>query len=157
MSKQMVVTNKSLLPSKHKNVSADYEYRKYEVSGFSEQNTSCIAFYEIPPGKSGYPYHYHAKNEEIFYIISGEGTLKSPSGERTVGPGDIIVCPLLEGGAHKLTNSSATESLVYLDIDILHFPELIYYPDSNKVGVFASGEMKKFYKTDSDVDYYEGE
>jgi len=69
---------------KHKNEHDDYEYYKRDLvpKGFAEQ--CAVSIYEIPPGKSAYPYHYHMKNEECFYIISGEGILKTPLGDQLV-------------------------------------------------------------------------
>lgn len=155
--KEILITNKKVLIPKHKCEHTGYEYYKYEVTKFSEGNQCCVAVYEIPPGKAGYPYHFHTKSEEVFYIISGVGILQTHSGDRTVAAGDIIICPPTEKGAHKLINSSKTENLVYMDFDTVAFPEVIFYPHSNKVGVFVNDELKRFYKEGSDVDYYAGE
>ena len=37
-----------------------------------------VYFYTIPPGKVNFPYHYHTVNEEVFHIMSGQGTLRTP-------------------------------------------------------------------------------
>jgi uncharacterized cupin superfamily protein len=50
---------------------------KYEVASPNEGNQTVAAFYTLPPGKSNYPFHYHTANEEVFYIISGTGVLKT--------------------------------------------------------------------------------
>ena len=52
-----------------------------------------VSVYEIPPMKAAYPYHFHHNNEETFYIISGEGILRTPNGEREVGAGDLLFFP----------------------------------------------------------------
>jgi len=36
------------------------------------------------------------KNEEVFYIISGEGILETPEGNITISAGDTIICPASE-------------------------------------------------------------
>ena len=61
-----------------------------------------------------------------------------------------------EKGAHKLTNSSVTEKLVYLDVDVLHNIDVALYPDSGKIGVWGK-DTNRVYRMDDDVDYYEGE
>lgn len=33
----------------------------------------------VPPGKKAYPYHSHAVNEEMFFILEGEDTLRIPA------------------------------------------------------------------------------
>ena len=112
--------------------------------------------YEIPPGKAAYPYHYHYKSEEVFYIISGTGILRTPEGETTVSAGDILAFPPCDQGAHKITNASETELLVYIDFDTYHSPEVSFMPDSNKTVVYGQG-IKKVIKDGAEVDYYEGE
>lgn len=144
------------LPAEHKNKHPGYEYHKREFvkRGYAE---GCVAsIYEIPPGKSAYPYHFHVKNEEVFYIISGKGRLKTPAGEKAVAAGDLLFFPANENGAHKLTNTSESELLVYLDFSTAHDVDVALYPDSGKIAVWGKGTNKVF-KTDSSVDYYEGE
>lgn len=141
---------------KHKKGQEDYEYyrRNFIPRGYAKE--TMVSIYEIPPLKSAYPYHYHHKDEETFYIISGEGMLKTPEGERKVTAGDLLFFPANENGAHKLTNTSSKENLVYLDFDVVHDLDVAVYPDSNKIGVWGKG-VNKVYKMDENVDYYEGE
>jgi uncharacterized cupin superfamily protein len=154
---KVIIKNKEHINPAHQNEYAPYEYFKYIVSGAEDKNLCNVSIYEIPPGKSNYPYHYHTANEEIFYIISGKGLLRTPEGERTVSPGDVALFPPSDKGAHKLTNISETETLVYLDVDTNRFPEVVFYPDSDKIGIKAGGEMKNLFMYDTDVDYYAGE
>ena len=151
-----LVTNVNKLSAKHQNVHDGYEYfKKVVLSG--ENGDKCnVSVYEIPPGKSAYPYHYHFQSEEVFYIISGTGILRTPEGETEVTSGDILVFPACEEGAHKLTNSSKTEMLIYIDFDTYHSPEVSFMPDSNKSVVYGHG-LKKIIKNSTEVDYYEGE
>lgn len=141
---------------KHKKEHEDYEYyrRNFIPRGYAKE--TMVSIYEIPPLKAAYPYHYHHKDEETFYIISGEGMLKTPEGERKVTAGDLLFFPANENGAHKLTNTSSKENLVYLDFDVVHDLDVAVYPDSNKIGVWGKG-VNKVYKMDENVDYYEGE
>lgn len=110
----------------------------------------------MPPGKSAYPYHWHSKNEECFYILSGCGVLRTPEGERAVEAGNFLFFPANEAGAHRLTNSSDTNPLVYLDFDTFNDIDVAFYPDSGKIGVWGKG-INRLYLSDKDVDYYEGE
>lgn len=115
-----------------------------------------VSIYEIPPMKSAYPYHYHHKNEETFYIISGEGMLKTPQGEKKVSAGELLFFPATSEGAHKLTNTSETEKLIYIDFDVVHDLDVAVYPDSNKIGIWGKG-VNKVYTLENDTDYYDGE
>lgn len=114
-----------------------------------------INFYLLQPGKSNYPYHQHYGREEAFYIISGTATLRTPEGETEVKEGDIIVFPANEKGAHMLTNTS-NAPVLYIDIDTYSSYDVVVYPDSDKVRVYA-GELQKSFKLQSEVNYLEDE
>ncbi len=143
------------LPRKHKRGAEGYEFIRRDFLAVHEANT-LVRVYELPPGKSAYPYHYHLKNEETFFILRGEGLLRTPEGERAVKAGDLLFFPAGENGAHKLTNTSETEMLVYLDFDIVHDLDVTMYPDSGKIGIWGM-DTNKIYRIGDDVDYYEGE
>lgn len=144
------------LPKKHKAAHPDYQYIRRDFVPRGTANQCMVSVYEIPPKKSAYPYHYHCKDEEVFYIISGEGILKTPDGERCVKAGDFLFFPADDTGAHKLTNASETENLVYIDFDVIHDLDAAVYPDSGKIGVWGKG-INRVYRDGDDVDYYDGE
>ncbi len=75
------------LDSRHKAEHEGYEYTRRYFVRRGEARQCVVSVYEIPPGKSAYPYHYHVKDEETFYIISGEGTLRTPGASAPSGPG----------------------------------------------------------------------
>lgn len=135
---------------------AGYAYSKQVLVPRQEGRQSCVACYELPPGKSAYPYHYHRANEESFFIVSGTGCLQTPEGTLTVGAGDFLYFPPDESGAHKLTNISETDMLVYIDFDTHNKVDATFYPDSDKVGIFMQGFGEVFRLTDN-RDYYDGE
>ena len=144
------------IPVSHMCEHDGYEYFRRKFVPFGEANHTHVCVYEIPPEKTAYPYHFHYKTEETFFIISGTGTLKTPEGERTVTGGDLLFFPAGEAGAHKLTNASKTENLVYIDFDVTHELDVAVYPDSNKIGIWGMGINQIFPKS-ADVDYYDGE
>lgn len=157
MRNQILVTNENNLIGKHKAEQEPYEYIKYEITPKEAFSQCYVAIYEIPPMKSNYPYHYHAANTEVFYIISGQGILRTPNGDRNVKAGDCIVCPPTENGAHKLFNNSKSEVLKYIDFDTTNTPDIINYPDSDKTGIIVHNQSSMFFKNSDKVDYYEGE
>ena len=144
------------LKAKHKAEHENYEYYRRDFVPFGHAENTLVRIYEIPPFKSAYPYHYHLKNEETFYIISGEGKLKTPDGERNVSAGDLLFFPANAAGAHKLTNTSSSENLVYIDFDVVHDLDAAVYPDSGKMGIWGK-DTNRVFPTESAVDYYEGE
>jgi uncharacterized cupin superfamily protein len=76
---------------------------------------------------------------------------------KAIYAGDVIVCPASSDGAHKIINSSQTEKLTYLDCSTLNSPEIVHYPNSDKVGIIINGESNTLFKNSTQVDYYEGE
>lgn len=144
------------IPASHKCEHEGYEYfrRKFVPFGTAKHTHVCV--YEIPPMKSAYPYHFHYKTEETFYIISGTGILKTPEGEKKVSAGDLLFFPAGEAGAHKLTNPSETDNLVYIDFDATHELDVAVYPDSDKIGIWGMGIHQMFPRS-AEADYYEGE
>ena len=144
------------IPVTHKCEHEGYEYFRRKFVPFGGAKNALVSVYEIPPGKSAYPYHYHHKNEETYYILGGEGILKTPAGERKVTAGELLFFPTGPEGAHKITNSSETEMLTYIDFDVVHDIDIAVYLDSEKIGIWGMG-INKIYPEDADVDYYHGE
>ncbi len=144
------------LTKETKSQHSDYEYTKREFVPRGHAEKTMVSIYEIPPKKSAYPYHYHLKNEETFYIISGEGIVRTPSGERTVKAGDLLFFPANSDGAHKLTNTSETAVLTYIDFSVIHDIDITIYPDSDKLAVWGK-DTNRIYRTKDNVTYYEGE
>lgn len=150
------IVNKDMLKPRHKSEHNRYEYYKYQASARGEGYQCTVSIYEIPPKKANYPYHYHTGNEEVFYIISGNGVLETPEGQSLVSAGDVIIFPANKNGAHRLTNVSATDMLVYLDCDTANDPDVVFYPKTGKVGILTENSAK-FYRVNDDIDYFEGE
>jgi mannose-6-phosphate isomerase-like protein (cupin superfamily) len=62
-----------------------------------------VAFQTLTPG-SGLGYHQHENNEELYVILSGQGTfIDNGNVEKLVGPGDMTLT--LKGESHGLTNT----------------------------------------------------
>ena len=144
------------IPVSHKCEHEGYEYYRKKFIPFGGAKNSLVSVYEIPPHKSAYPYHFHHNNEETFYILNGEGVLRTPDGDRKVTAGELLFFPTGPAGAHKLTNCSDTENLVYIDFDVVHDVDIAVYPDSNKIGVWGMG-INQIYPQGEAVDYYKGE
>lgn len=156
MADEIIISGMTSLTPKRKAEHEPFEYIKHEVTRRG-QSDCYVCFYEIPPLKSAYPYHYHTANTEVFYIISGSGTLITPDGERNICAGSVIVCPPGRQGAHRIYNASHTDTLVYLDCDTANSPDIVFYPDSGKLGAIITGEESRFFEENAEVDYYKNE
>jgi len=132
------------------------EFKNSAVSSpHATEGKLYVTFYTLMPGKTNYPYHYHSSMEEVYYIISGTGTLKTPEGEKAVAEGDVIVFPSNANGAHQLTNTS-DEPLMYLDIDTVSAAEVVFFPDKGDFRIITPTAHKNF-PLDAEVNYLRGE
>jgi uncharacterized cupin superfamily protein len=157
MDDKIIITNKKNIVPKHNASHEAFEYMKYKITERSRDNQCYVCFYDIPPGKAGYPYHYHTANTEVFYIISGNGIIETPDGTKNIKTGDVIVCPPNANGAHKIINVSENDMLTYLDCDTANSPDVVFYPNSGKIGTLVQGEKCMFFDEVSKVSYYKGE
>jgi uncharacterized cupin superfamily protein len=120
------------------------------------------SFFYVPPGKAAFPFHTHSRNEEMIYIIEGEGVLRFDKEELAVTAGTIVACPIGAEYPHQLINTGANE-LRYLVVSTMDFPDICEYPDSNKVGAYAAAGigsqagLRALYIKDRNVDYFDGE
>lgn len=139
-------------------------FRRKKLAAAAGADDLGASLYELPPGASSWPYHYHAANAEAVYVLSGTGTLRTPDGEDRVEPGDFCVFPASAEGAHRLHNDG-DDPLRYLALSTMRDPDVTVYPDSEKIGVYAGsapgGEAERdvsgYYRRDDDVDYWTGE
>ncbi len=116
--------------------------------------------FEVEPGCTAFPYHWHAVVEESILIVEGEGTLRLGGETYSVGPGDYIALPTGPEHAHQLVNTGAGV-LRYYCFSTQASTEVCGYPDSRKIGVFVDmGEAPRYralYLEDDKRDYFEGE
>ena len=97
----------------------------------------------LDPGQYSSLYHSHRNAEELFYIISGSATLRTPEGLQEVHAGDLVFFETGDSGAHQLHNPNP-EPCVYLDIRTFFGADICDYPDSNRVLVVPG--MERFRK-----------
>jgi len=87
--------------------------------------------YELGPGNWSI-YHVHHGSEELLLVLEGEPTLRTPAGERTLRPGDVVHFPHGPEGGHGLRNDTA-EPVRYVMAGTRVSPEVCEYPDIDKV------------------------
>ena len=121
-----------------------------------------MSLYELSPGNSICPYHWHAANEELLIVLGGTPMLRTPDGERDLDEGEVVAFPIGERGAHKVTNCADRPVRVLMASE-LNAPEVAVYPDSEKVmarqqapGTPATG-VRAIFRFEDGVDYWDGE
>ena len=116
---------------------------------------------ELSPGKAQCPFHSHREEEEMFLVLDGEGELRFGQQRFRIRKHDVIACPTGDASvAHQIINTG-TVPLRYLSLSNISNTEICEYPDSNKVGVFASAfdtaGLRKMFRREATVDYYDRE
>lgn len=122
---------------------------------------------EIPPGKRAWPHHCHHNNDELFVILAGAGQARVGDRAWPIAAGDVVVAPASgPDGAHQLINTSADAPLRYLAVSSMNAPDVMEYPDTGKVGVFAGAPpggdkqartFAAFLDASAQVGYWDGE
>ncbi|MGA2412178.1 MAG: cupin domain-containing protein [Candidatus Binataceae bacterium] len=142
-----------------------FRSRRKKLGGSAGARMLGASIYELPPGASAFPYHYHCANEELIYVLEGEGVLRLGDQRILVRAGSFAAMPPGPAHAHRLYNTSDAP-LRYLCVSSMITPEICVYPDSSKIGVMAGsapgGDPAKrtlsgVYPKAASVDYYDGE
>ena len=82
----------------------------------------------LKPGSASALRHWHDKEDEFVYVLSGELTLVENDGETIMRPGDAAGFKAGVANGHHLVNRSAHEA-VYLEIGSRMPGENAHYPD----------------------------
>ena len=97
----------------------------------------------------------------MFLIVEGEGELRFGEQRFKLRRHDIVACPT--GGAevaHQIINTGKAP-LRYVSLSTVSTTEVCEYPDSQKIGVFASTSptsgMRRMFRAEAGVEYYDRE
>ncbi len=152
MNKFMTFKTFETTEGKETNQNGMLQIKKPVVMG--ETADQCnVNYFKLGPGvgNTANVYHYHARSEEVFFIISGQGYMKGPDGNRNVNAGEIIVCPAYAESAHQLCNNSDTEDLIYMNVATAHKPDVMFVPEENGGYIFAHGKTITFSEVSGDT------
>lgn len=116
----------------------------------------------VPPGKTAFPFHNHYGNEEMFFVQEGEGEVRIGDKRYPIRSDDFIACPVGDKTtAHQIINTSGSKTMKYVDVSTTQTPDLVEYPDSEKVGAThhiddnTTVRIRNYEK--NNVGYWEGE
>ncbi len=88
---------------------------------------------KLEPGSWSSVRHWHSQQDEFIYILAGEVTLATNSGEKILTPGDAAGFPAGEADGHHLINRSDSV-VIYLEIGDRTPGDQVTYPDADLVG-----------------------
>lgn len=113
-----------------------------------------MTVYELPPGEAICPYHFEWTDEEWLFVLAGTPGVRTPEGERTLEPGDVVCFPAGPEGAHLVrAGDEAARVAISSTKNEVGIAE---YPDSDKVGVWANGAHYMLRRSEH-LDYWDGE
>jgi uncharacterized cupin superfamily protein len=134
-----------------------WQWKRLSVGERAGAEKIGASLYELAPGQRTFPYHWQALEEEWLIVLAGRPTLRDPSGERVLEPGDCVVFKRGPEGAHTVRNDTDEPArLLMLSSDRDGVAEIAFYPDSGKVGLFGE-DLRMLLRTDAEIDYFEGE
>ena len=116
----------------------------------------------VQAGNRAFPKHAHHVNEEMMFILEGEGTYHCGTESGPIKAGDLIAAPPGDGTtAHQIENTSAAV-LRYLTFSTKLEPEVVEYPDSGKFAVNSRAGKDKpviyfMGRAEMNLDYFDGE
>jgi uncharacterized cupin superfamily protein len=130
-----------------------FEARRARLGRQAGAERLGLSLWELSQGVAAYPYHWHVVEEELVIVLTGRPNLRTPDGWRRLQEGEVVAFPVGAHGAHQLFNDT-DETVRFLSFSSwTNGPEICFYPDSGKVGVFAE-DVYELYKQDSAVDYW---
>ena len=70
----------------------------------------------------------HYGVEEMFFVLSGTPTVRTPEGGEQLSPGDVVYFPEGPDGLHTFSNPTA-EPARMLGTSTKRFPDVVAYPE----------------------------
>jgi uncharacterized cupin superfamily protein len=111
---------------------------------------------KLPPGKSFCPLHSHESEEEFFYVLEGNPSIRTLRGTIPCRAGDFIAFPTGERGTHELRNDSPQPCTVLL-VGQTEAVEICKYPDSKKVLFDSYDTGRLMVRSVPQLEYFDGE
>ncbi len=141
-----------------------FTWRRARVGRRAGSEQLGASLFELPPGASSFPLHFHHANEELLVVVAGRPTLQALEDERELAPGEVVAFRRGRRGAHRLDNRTE-EAVRVLFVSTMRAPEISEYPDSGKVWArsYAPGAEPPseaaflISRPEDNLDYFEGE
>src|SRR5215468_10226447 len=121
------ILNVKDVPPQKRSHGRTYEVELAPVGAALESKMLGFNVAVIPPGKRAFPYHAHRGNEEMFFVLEGEGSVRIAGETHRIRQGDFISLPPGRDSAHQIVNDSKAP-LRYLAVSTMELPEIVEYP-----------------------------
>ncbi|WP_244808193.1 cupin domain-containing protein [Caballeronia zhejiangensis] len=116
----------------------------------------------LEAGKRAFPFHHHRVNEEMFFVVEGEGEVRIGQETHAIRAGDVIACPPGDAStAHQIVNTGA-QPFRYLAVSTMQSPEVVEYPDTGRQAVLVADEpgvkgLRAVFRASDSLHYWDGE
>ncbi len=100
----------------------------------------------IKPGARSALRHWHSREDEFIYLLSGELVLVTDAGEQVLTAGMCAGFPAAKADSHHLVNRSSRDA-AYLEVGDRDPADEVTYPDDDLVAV-ATPQGRRFTRKD---------
>ncbi len=107
------VVNVSEIVPHERVVGAQFAARYTRLAANAGAGALGCMWFEVPPGRTAMPLHYHCANEEAVFVLEGTGTLRLGTETVPLRAGDWVSFPVGPAYAHQIINTGTT-ALRYL-------------------------------------------
>ena len=103
----------------------------------------------LQPGARSSTRHWHEKEDEFLYVLSGEVTVTEDDGDHLLHPGDAACWPAGVANAHTVSNrSDAPCSYLIVGMRLRH--DVCHYPDVGRT-LYSEGETWRLVEADGSI------
>jgi uncharacterized cupin superfamily protein len=86
------------------------------------------SLWEFGPHSPDHPLHMHYGVEEMFFVLSGTPSVRTPEGVEQLSPGDVLYFPEGPDGLHTFSNPSDEPARI-IAVSTKRFPDVVAYPE----------------------------
>jgi len=128
-----------------------FEMRWQHLSSYGGGTQIGVAIETLAPGKQTNQAHYHLLEEEHVFILEGELTVRLGDKHHLMKAGHYVCFPAGQKAAHTLINHSDAPCR-YVLIGNTQPHDVIFYPDTQRVGVKLAGQS---FRSTATMDYWD--
>lgn len=132
---------------------APYDFEDKDIDSLIGAKHLGYRIIRLSPNNASFPMHLHNFAEEMFCVMNGQCTLKTPRGDVRVTEGDFIAFRPGDSGAHKFVNEGNAPCTL-LAIGVVLPYDVTEYPDSDKIFPFVA---KRVFRKSEHIDYWTDE
>lgn len=124
-----------------------FESLRYSDAGGLTQYGAYVV--TLQPGSRSSDRHWHEKEDEFLYMLSGEATVIEDDGPHVLHAGDAACWPAGAANGHHVVNrSNAPCSYLIVGTRVTH--DICHYPDLGHI-LYTEGDTWRITRTDGTV------